>query len=145
MQKDSDKYYATIRKKYRAMRWSDKSTGRHFGFSNLSQVIHYYLENGKPRPCVYCGRLPDAGKVWGLDRVDSTLGHIPGNLVPACGSHPVHVKLSCQFNKSNLSLRDWLEMNMTRTYGHQIPRLLVDMRMTEVLSLAKELGDKKEI
>jgi hypothetical protein len=115
-----------------------------FGFSNPTEAIHYYLDDlGNPRPCTYCGRVPESGKIWGLDRVDSSLGHIPGNLVPCCGSHPESPMLSCQVSKSNFTLRAWLEMALTRAYGHQIPSLLVDMRITEILTRAKSLAERK--
>ena len=141
-QKMSNGYYKIIRKRYNGMRWTDKVAGREFGFSNPTEAIHYYLDNlGNPRPCTYCGRVPDKGKVWGLDRIDSSIGHQPGNLVPCCSSHPESSMLSCQASKSKFSLRAWLEMAMTRAYGHQIPSLLVDMRITEVLTRAKSLAE----
>lgn len=140
----SNGYYKVIRKRYLGMRWTDKVAGRTFGFSNPTEVINYYLDaSGTPRPCTYCGRQPEAGKVWGLDRVDSSLGHQPGNLVPCCSSHPESLMLSCQASKSKFSLRAWLEMSLTRAYGHQIPSLLVDMRITEVLTRAKSLAEGK--
>ena len=140
----SNGYYGIIRKRYLGMRWTDKLAGRAFGFSNPTEAVHYYLDaSGKPRPCTYCGRFPEEGKVWGLDRIDSSIGHRPGNLVPCCGSHPESSRLSCQASKSDLSLRAWLEMALTRAYGHQIPSLMVDMRMTEVLLRAKALAAKE--
>jgi hypothetical protein len=140
----SNGYYPTIRKRYLGMRWTDKLAGRKFGFTNPTEAIHYYLDaTGNPRPCTYCGRLPDEGKVWGLDRIDSSIGHTPGNLVPCCGSHPESPMLSCQVSKSAFTLRAWLEMALTRAYGHQIPSLMVDMRMTEVLLRAKALAAKE--
>ena len=140
----SNGYYGVIRKRYHGMQWTDKLAGRTFGFSNPTEAIHYYLDvSGIPRPCTYCGRLPEKGKVWGLDRVDSSLGHQPGNLVPCCSSHPESVQLSCQASKSNFSLRAWLEMALTRAYGHQIPSLIVDMRIAEVLMRAKSLSEGK--
>lgn len=140
----SNGYYKCIRKRYNGMRWTDKLAGREFGFSNPIEAVHYYLDDsGNPRPCAYCGRLPEKDKVWGLDRIDSSLGHIPGNLVPCCSSHPESSMLSCQASKSKFSLRAWLEMAMTRAYGHQIPSLLVDMRITEVLTRAKMLAEKE--
>jgi len=140
----SNGYYRVIRKRYLGMRWTDKLAGRVFGFSNPTEAIHYYLDpSGNPRPCTYCGRITEKGKVWGLDRIDSSLGHQPGNLVPCCSSHPESSMLSCQASKSNFSLRAWLEMALTRAYGHQIPSLLVDMRITEVLSRAKSLAEKE--
>ena len=140
----SNGYYKIIRKRYLGMRWTDKVAGRTFGFSNPTEAIHYYLdENGNARPCTYCGRVPEEGKVWGLDRIDSSLGHQPGNLVPCCGSHPESSQLSCQASKSKFSLRAWLEMALTRAYGHQIPSLIVDMRITEILTRAKSLAEKR--
>ena len=142
---DVQRLLQIIRKRYNGMRWTDKVAGRKFGFSNPTEVIHYYLDAfGNPRPCTYCGRVPEKGKVWGLDRIDSSLGHQPGNLVPCCGSHPESSMLSCQASKSKFSLRAWLEMAMTRAYGHQIPSLLVDMRITEVLTRAKMLSEKEK-
>ena len=141
-QQMSNGYYKIIRKRYNGMRWTDKVAGRAFGFSNPTEAVHYYLDaSGRPQACTYCGRLPEEGKVWGLDRIDSSIGHRPGNLVPCCGSHPESSQLSCQASKSKFSLRAWLEMAMTRTYGHQIPPLMVDMRMTEVLLRAKALAE----
>ena len=138
-------YYGIIRKRYLGMRWTDKTMGRTFGFSNPTEAIHYYLDElGNPRPCTYCGRVPEKGKVWGLDRIDSSLGHQPGNLVPCCSSHPESSQLSCQASKSKFSLRAWLEMALTRAYGHQIPSLIVDMRITEVLTRAKALAEKEK-
>ena len=140
----SNGYYGIIRKRYLGMRWTDKLAGREFGFKNPTEAMHYYLDaSGKPRPCTYCGRLPEEGKVWGLDRIDSSLGHKPGNCVPCCSSHPEGPMLSCQASKSNFALRAWLEMALTRAYGHQIPSLMVDMRMTEVLLRAKALAAKE--
>ena len=140
----SSGYYAILRKRYHSMRWTDKLAGRAFGFSNPTEAVHYYLDAaGRPRACTYCGRLPEEGNVWGLDRIDSSIGHRPGNLVPACGSHPEGPMLSCQASKSNFALRAWLEMALTRAYGHQIPSLMVDMRMTEVLLRAKALAAKE--
>jgi hypothetical protein len=140
----SKSYYGIIRKRYHGMRWTDRVAGRTFGFANPTEAIHYYLDvSGTPRPCTYCGRVPEKGKVWGLDRIDSSLGHQPGNLVPCCSSHPESSMLSCQASKSKFSLRAWLEMSMTRTYGHQIPSLIVDMRIAEVLMRAKALSEGK--
>ncbi len=140
----SNGYYGIIRKRYLGMRWTDKLAGREFGFKTPTEAMHYYLDaSGKPRPCTYCGRLPEEGKVWGLDRIDSSLGHKPGNCVPCCSSHPEGPMLSCQASKSNFALRAWLEMALTRAYGHQIPSLMVDMRMTEVLLRAKALAAKE--
>jgi hypothetical protein len=137
----SGAYAKAIRKRYHGMRWTDKIAGRTFGFSNPVEAMHYFLdESGNPHPCTYCGRLPESGKVWGLDRIDSSVGHIPGNLVPCCSSHPESQMLSCQASKSNFSLRAWIEMAMTRTYGKQVPSLQVDMRMVDIYLKARTLG-----
>ena len=138
----SNGYYGIIRKRYLGMRWTDKLAGREFGFKNPTEAMHYYLDaSGKPRPCTYCGRLPEEGKVWGLDRIDSSLGHKPGNCVPCCSSHSEGPMLSCQVSKSAFTLRAWLEMALARAFGHQVPSLMVDMRMTEVLLRAKALAE----
>jgi hypothetical protein len=140
----SNGYYGIIRKRYLGMRWTDKLAGREFGFKNPTEAMHYYLDaSGKPRPCTYCGRLPEEGKVWGLDRIDSSLGHKPGNCVPCCSSHLEGPMLSCQVSKSAFTLRAWLEMALARAFGHQVPSLMVDMRMTEVLLRAKALAEKE--
>jgi 5-methylcytosine-specific restriction endonuclease McrA len=45
------------------------------------------------QPCVFCGET-DWHKI-GLDRIDSSLGHIRGNLQPCCGS--------CNSKKNNMA------------------------------------------
>src|SRR5271157_1822557 len=53
----SNGYYKCIRKRYNGMRWTDQFAGRQFGFENILQAIHYYLKDGQPRLCAYCGKL----------------------------------------------------------------------------------------
>jgi|SRR5208282_2909616 len=134
----SNGYYTSIRKRYLGMRWTDRLENRQFGFENPTQAIHYYLKDGVPRSCAYCGRLPEVGKVWGLDRLDSSIGHVPGNLVPCCSSHPESSQLSCQSSKSKFSLSAWLEMSLSRSHGMLVPTL-VERRIAEISDLAKQL------
>ena len=136
----SNGYYPSIRKRYFGMRWTDKLEGRKFGFSNPTEAIHYYLKDGRPRPCAYCGRYPTGGKVWGLDRIDSSLGHVPGNLVPCCSSHLESPQLSCQGSKSKFSLLYWMESSMSRANGGIVPFRVVEQRLERIYTLAKELG-----
>jgi len=133
-------YYKCIRKRYNGMRWTDKMLNRQFGFDNILQAIHYYLKNGHPRPCAYCGRFPGIGKVWGLDRINSSLGHVPGNLVPCCSSHFESPQLSCQASKSKFSLLFWMESSMSRANGGIVPFRVVEQRLERIYTLAKELG-----
>ena len=133
-------YSKSIKKRYFGMRWTDQQEGRQFGFENPTQAIHYYLKDGYPRLCAYCGRAPDFGKVWGLDRIDSSLGHIPGNLVPCCSSHYESQQLSCQASKSNFSLLAWMERSMSRANGGIVPFRVVERRLERIYTLAKELA-----
>jgi hypothetical protein len=136
----SNGYYKCIRKRYFGMRHTDKLEGRTFGFENPIQAIPYYLNNGRPRPCAYCGRYPEQGKVWGLDRIDSSLGHIPGNVVPCCSSHHESPQLSCQNSKSKFSLLNWMERNMSRANGGIVPFHVVEQRLECIYALAKEIA-----
>ena len=86
----------------------------------------------RPRlPCAYCGKEPsnifrmkykDVDGVYrrgvdpsmeirwsGLDRVDSSLGYIHGNVVPCCGE--------CNAMKSKLPLDEWFTL-MARSQSH---------------------------
>jgi hypothetical protein len=132
-------YYKSIRKRYNGMKWTDKLAGREFGFKSPIEAIPYYLNDGCPRPCAYCGRIPEQGKVWGLDRIDSALGHIPGNLVPACSSHYESPQLSCQTSKSNFTLLAWMERNMSRANGAPVPFRVVKQRLDRIYTLATQL------
>lgn len=49
------------------------------------------------RPCIYCGF--NNGYV-GIDRVDSSLGYVKGNMVPCCSV--------CNYMKLDHSVEDWL-------------------------------------
>lgn len=49
------------------------------------------------KPCAYCG---DPTITTGLDRIDSDLGYVPGNVAPCCWT--------CNIMKRNLPLDDWL-------------------------------------
>lgn len=136
----SNGYYPCLRKRYRSMIWSDHVENRQFGFENILQAIHYYLKDRRPRPCAYCGRIPDYGKVWGLDRIDSSIGHVPGNLVPCCSSNHESPKLSCQLSKSKFTLLNWMERSMSRANGGIVPFRVVEQRLERIYTLAKDLG-----
>jgi len=137
----SNGYYKIIRRRYHGMAWTDKLEKRTFGFSNPTEAIHYFLKDGVPRPCAYCGRIPEQGKVWGLDRIDSSLGHIPGNLVPCCSSHYESPQLSCQGSKSKFSLLSWMERSMSRANGGIVPFRVVKQRLDRIYTLATQLKD----
>ena len=136
----SNGYYPCIRKRYAGMRWSDRIEGREFGFSNQLQSVPFYLdEAGNPRLCSYCGAMPPPGKVWGLDRLDSSLGHAPGNLVPCCSSNDESSKLSCQLSKSKFSLEGWMRSNLSRSFGRRATEEELQSRLEPVYALAASL------
>ena len=136
-----DDYSKSIKKRYHGMRWISQQEKSPFGFTTIEQVIHYYLKDGRPRPCAYCGRYPVGGKVWGLDRIDSSIGHVPGNLVPCCSSHLESSQLSCQASKSKFSLLYWMESSMSRANGGPVPFRVVEQRLERIYTLAKELKE----
>jgi hypothetical protein len=133
------RYSKSIKKRYFGMQWVAKQEGSPFELS-FEGSYHYFLKDGYPRLCAYCGRAPDFGKVWGLDRIDSSLGHIPGNLVPCCSSHYESQQLSCQASKSNFSLLAWMERSMSRANGGIVPFRVVERRLERIYTLAKELA-----
>lgn len=136
----SNGYYACIRKRYSGMKWTDKQESRVFGFSNQLDSIPFYLDDeGNPRLCAYCAAIPSEGKVWGLDRIDSSIGHTPGNVVPCCSGNAESSKLSCQLSKSKFSLREWMKANLARAYGRQPSEDELNDRLAGILALAKEL------
>lgn len=138
----SNGLYPSIRIKYLRMRDCDKENGRTFGLDNQIQAIGYFIdENGKARPCAYCGAPAPFNKVWGLDRLDSSIGHIPGNLVPCCGSNFEGRHLSCQASKSCFDLRVWLTTNMSRAFGKTPDPEAVDGRVHTIVELAQSLKD----
>jgi len=139
---ESNGYYKIIRKKYASMKWTDKLEKREFGFKTSYEALPYYLDSqGNPRVCAYCGRKPENGKIWGLDRVDSSLGHIKGNLVPCCTTNEENRFLSCQTSKSKFNLEAWMEASMSRAYGKPLPKEVVLQRVKEIYDLAAELGN----
>lgn len=138
----SNGYYKCIRKRYASMKWTDKLEKREFGFTSPVEAVHYYLDsNGHPRVCAYCGRKPEPGKVWGLDRLDSELGHIKGNLVPCCTTNEETRFLSCQTSKSSFNLYAWMAVSMSRAYGKELPKEVILQRLEEIYTLANELGN----
>jgi len=138
-------YYPVLRRRYASMKWTDKIEGREFGFDNSTEAIHYFLdETGIPRSCSYCGLKPPEGKVWGLDRLDSTMGHVPGNLVPCCSSSPESPYMSCQTSKSKFTLEGWMRSSMSRARGSQVSDEAVFKRLESILELAKSFEIKRE-
>ena len=133
-------YDKSIKKRYLAMRWVSQQEHVSFGFSNPTEALPYFLKNGCPRPCAYCGRIPEQNKVWGLDRIDSALGHVPGNLVPCCSSHHESPQLSCQGSKSKFTLLAWMERSMSRANGSPVPFGVVKQRLARIYRLAAELA-----
>lgn len=65
------------------------------------------------QPCYYCGLPPSkkVGKTFfsGVDRIDSTLGYIEGNVRPACGN--------CNLGKRSLSEEEFIAW-VLRTADH---------------------------
>lgn len=139
----SNGYYPSLRKRYASMKWTDKKEHRTFGFTNIIAAVHYYLDDGgKPRPCAYCGAFPPQGSVWGLDRLDSNIGHVPGNLVPCCTSATDSPYLSCQTSKSKFSLESWMTANMARSYGRHVSGKELNVRLEGIKILANTLANK---
>ena len=138
----SNGYYKSIRKRYLTMKWLDQLEKRQFGFNSPIEAMCYYLDEvGNPRACAYCGKLPPNDKVWGLDRLDSNIGHIPGNLVPCCSNNDTSRFLSCQTSKSKFDMFAWMESSMSRAYGKPLPKEVVNQRLEEIYSLAKVLSN----
>ncbi len=136
----SNGYYPCIRKRYHSIKRQDMLENREFGFKSPVEAIPYFLDNGIPRNCTYCGAIPAANKVWNLDRLDSSLGHIPGNLVPCCGSSEHGNQMSCQASKSKYPLRGWLAINMSRAFGRTVTADELDKRAREIEDLARDLA-----
>jgi hypothetical protein len=136
-------YDKSIKKRYLAMRWVARQESCPFGFSHLNEAIHYFLNNGQPRPCAYCGRIPENGKVWGLDRIDWSRGFVHGNVVPVCSSHYESPQLSCHGSKSRFSLLHWMERNMSRAYGTPVPFGVVKQRIDSIHAFAQQLASKE--
>lgn len=132
----SNGYYKCLRKRYNSMIWTDKINNREFGFKSPVEAVPYFLDKGEPRPCVYCGAKPPKGKVWGLDRVDSALGHIPYNLVPCCGDGS---QMSCQASKSKYPLRSWLAITIARAFGRPATPEEIEDRAQDIENTAKEI------
>ena len=141
----SNGYYPVLRKRYLGMKWTDKKENREFGFANPVEAIHYYLDNGTPRPCIYCGLYPPKGKVWGLDRIDSNIGHIPGNLVPCCSYNDESPYLSCQTSKSKFTLFGWLKSSMSRINGKQVDDRTVIERINDIKLFAENLKNANKL
>lgn len=64
-------------------------------------------------PCHYCGRLPHRtyrGFIYnGMDRIDSSKGHEPGNIVSCCAD--------CNWMKSNRTTEEFVA-HIRRVYDH---------------------------
>ena len=132
----SNGYYPSIRKRYHTIKRLDMLEKREFGFKSPVEAIPYFLDKGVPRPCIYCGAKPPEGKVWGLDRVDSSLGHVPYNLVPCCGDGS---QMSCQASKSKYQLRSWLAITIARAFGRPATPEEIEDRAQDIENTAKEI------
>ena len=133
-------YDKSIRKRFFGMWWVSQQEQTPFGFLTLTDAAHYYVKDGSPRSCAYCGRIPEQDKVWGLDRIDPSLGYVPGNLVPVCSSHYESPQLSCQGSKSKFTLLAWMERSMSRANGSPVPFGVVKQRLARIYRLAAELA-----
>ena len=133
-------YDKSIRKRFFGMRWVSQQEQTPFGFLTPADAAHYYLKDGNPRPCAYCGRIPEQDKVWGLDRIDPSLGYVPGNLVPACSSHYEASTLSCQGSRARFTLLSWMERSMSRANGNPVPFAIVKQRLQRIYGLAEQLA-----
>lgn len=135
----SNGFYSAIRKRFHALKRLDKLENREFGFTDIGDSIPYFLKDGVPRVCAYCGTPPPKDKVWNLDRVDSSLGHVPYNLVPCCGSNPYGNQMSCQASKSRYDLRGWLGICIARAFGRPATVDEIEDRARDIENLAKEI------
>lgn len=94
------------------------------------------------KPCYYCGREKQNKTTYkpdnlvleynGLDRIDSTKGYIPGNVVPCCKR--------CNAAKNDMTadeFRDWVQ----RVFEHYIQQ---DLYIKHALRKAKKELSKKE-
>ena len=70
-----NKALATAKRNYK---YSAKRKGRAY---ELSDHLFRELVLGS---CFYCGAIPPLPSLHGIDRVDNTLGYVPGNVVTAC-------------------------------------------------------------
>lgn len=135
----SNGFYSAIRKCYHSIKGLDKLEGRQFGFNNPIEAIPYFLKDGVPRVCAYCGAKPSEDKVWNLDRIDSSLGHVPYNLVPCCGANAHGNQMSCQASKSRYDLRGWLGICIARAFGRPATVDEIEDRARDIENLAKEI------
>ena len=133
-------YDKSIRKRFFGMRWVSQQEQTPFGFLTPTDAAHYYVKDGSPRSCAYCGRIPEQNKVWGLDRIDPSLGYVPGNLVPACSSHYESPQLSCQGSRAKFTLLSWMERSMSRANGNPVPFAIVKQRLQRIYGLATQLA-----
>lgn len=90
--------------------------------------------------CVYCGRPPEETKngrftsfLNGIDRVDSSKGHVAGNCVPCCKR--------CNLSKRDYKKADFLEMafSIAAHHGWRPPIKAKPVRKTHPKSKMKQL------
>jgi len=58
------------------------------------------------KPCCYCGEIKLR---MTMDRIDNTLGHIQGNVVPAC--------IRCNYTRKNMPYEAWIVVAQAMKYA----------------------------
>lgn len=91
-----------VRNRFGEYRLNARAKNRVFEFS-LDEFRAIVLQ-----PCVYCGAEPMP--INGMDRIDSSNGYIPSNVVPCCSD--------CNYAKRGLSASQFLSM-VERIHEHQ--------------------------
>ena len=84
------------------MRYGASERGIEWGFDNREDLREFW-----DTPCHYCGG--DVSNRIALDRVDSTKGYVPGNVVQCCPT--------CNMMKMRLSIDEWVA-HMRRVLEH---------------------------
>lgn len=83
------------------------------------QLVSEDIEDLIKKPCTYCGSLPEEKKLKyirgkqyarnGIDRIDSSIGYVKGNLTPCCNT--------CNIMKNILSTEEF-KTHIKKIYEH---------------------------
>jgi hypothetical protein len=95
--------------------YKNSALKRNIDFQLVSEDIETLIK----QPCTYCGSLPKEkelkyirGKQYprnGIDRIDSSVGYVKGNLTPCCNT--------CNIMKNTLSTEDFTN-HIKKIYEH---------------------------
>lgn len=66
-------------------------------------------------PCFYCGRNPEEGKSWGIDRLRNDIGYHYDNCVPCC--------ITCNLAKGTIAFEEFVQHihRIAARIGHATP------------------------